>query len=332
MADELKLARQAVHCVRQLFQSARQNGMAFDPKEQPIIKTLAAYLTDCRARKLSPKTIKNYTEHLTAFEKYARGENVNTIGGIDADLIRRWLLDLEAHGHNAGGLHGAYRPLKTFLRWFEREYEPREWRNPITKVKAPRLDVQPLDPVSVENVTALLETCQPRGDKLADRDRALILCLLDTGARVGEFLAVNLEDVEPVTGAIIIRRGKGGKPRSVFLGERSRRALRAWLRHVEDDTGPLWRKQDGQRMRYTSVRMMFWRRSRTANVPEPSPHSFRRAFALGSLRAGMDLLSLSRLLGHADLQMVRRYAQQTDEDLKAAHAQFSPVDRNKLAR
>jgi integrase/recombinase XerD len=143
-------------------------------------------------------------------------------------------------------------------------------------------------------------------------------------------LSVNVQDVDQVTGAISILRGKGGKPRTVFLGERSRRALRAYLKHLDTDAGPLWQKRTGGRFRNTTLRMMFVRRARLAGVPEPSPHDFRRAFALQSLRAGMDLLTLSRLLGHADLQMVRRYVAQTDDDLHAAHTQYSPVDRAKL--
>jgi integrase len=50
------------------------------------------------------------------------------------------------------------------------------------------------------------------------RDKAMILGLLDTGARAQEFLNINLEDVELATGSILIRQGKGHKPRMVFCG------------------------------------------------------------------------------------------------------------------
>jgi integrase/recombinase XerD len=59
---------------------------------------------------------------------------------------------------------------------------------------------------------------------------------------------------------------------------------------------------------------------------EPSLHSFRRAFAIGALRGGVDLMSLQRLLGHADLSVIRRYLAQTEDDLQAAHRKGSPVD------
>ena len=68
------------------------------------------------------------------------------------------------------------------------------------------------------------------------------------------------------------------------------------------------------------------RAAKRAEVPVPSLHSFRRAFALACLRSGMDLISLQRLMGHADLTVLRRYLAQTVEDLGAAHEKHGPVD------
>ena len=61
-------------------------------------------------------------------------------------------------------------------------------------------------------------------------------------------------------------------------------------------------------------------------MPAQSIHSFRRGFAIASLRAGMDPVSLKRLLGNSDLSVIRRYLAQIEGDLQTAHAQASPVD------
>lgn len=55
-------------------------------------------------------------------------------------------------------------------------------------------------------------------------------------------------------------------------------------------------------------------------------HHFRRAFALECLRNGMAVYSLQKLMGHADLQVLRRYLAQTTEDILQAHQVGSPVD------
>ena len=78
---------------------------------------------------------------------------------------------------------------------------------------------------------------------------------------------------------------------------------------------------------YLGLRSLVLRRARGAGLEPPALHSFRRGFALEMLRAGADLLSLQRLMGHADLSLLKRYAKQNADDLRAVHALASPVDR-----
>jgi len=79
----------------------------------------------------------------------------------------------------------------------------------------------------------MLATCKRRMFT-GDRDRAILLCLLDTGYRAAEFLALNVGDLNLSSGAALVRRGKGGKFRTVFLGGKSRRAAARYLRHRGD--------------------------------------------------------------------------------------------------
>jgi integrase/recombinase XerD len=75
------------------------------------------------------------------------------------------------------------------------------------------------------------------------------------------------------------------------------------------------------------LRAILARRAKQAGVPTPSPHMFRRAFALGMLRDGADLISLQRLLGHSSMDMVACYVKQADADLQKVHATHSPADK-----
>jgi len=56
----------------------------------------------------------------------------------------------------------------------------------------------------------------------------------------------------------------------------------------------------------------------------------RRTFVINMLRAGVDVFSLQTLMGHADLQVLRRYLAQTTEDIARAHRIGSPVDNYRL--
>ncbi len=303
-----------------------------------LLTWLEAFLTDCRVSGLAAGSLRFYRQKLELFTRFCEGQAVTRIGQIDAGLIREYLFWLEATGHNPGGRHGAFRALRAFLHWWEREAEPEGWKNPMHKVKAPKVAVEPLDPVSPEIVQALLKTC--KDDFTGRRDKALILFLLDSGTRAAECLAVNLEDVDLMAGAVLIRQGKGHKPRTVFIGKLTRRALRAYLTRRADKAPALWvtdthedtlRGHAGERLTYWGLRSMVQRRAKRAGVEAPELHGFRRAFALSMLRNGVDLITLQRLMGHTSLAVLGRYLAQTDQDMAAAHRRASPVDNNLIS-
>jgi integrase/recombinase XerD len=294
-------------------------------KQHMIRGWIDGFLRDCRVRELSPFTISFYRAGLAGFEAYCRAQDVTTVQAITADLIRSWLLELEATKHNPGGRHAKYRAVRAWLNWYQQEAEPEDWNNPMAKVRPPKVAQEPIEPVSIATIRALLATC--RENFTGYRDKAILLCLLDTGARVSEFVALNINDVDLIGGGVLIRKGKGNKPRVVFIGKKSRRALRAYLKHRTDEGPAAWVTSRGDRLVAHSLQGMLIRRAQSAGVDPPSPHDFRRAFALQCLRAGVDVFSLQRLMGHTTLDVLRKYLSQTTEDLQRAFERGSPADK-----
>lgn len=92
------------------------------------------------------------------------------------------------------------------------------------------------------------------------------------------------------------------------------------------DSSELFTTRGGMRLTYTGLRLMLKRRSARARVKYQSPHSFRRLFALTMLRNGTDIFTLQILMGHADLQVLKRYLKQVGNDMQRAHVQASPVN------
>jgi integrase/recombinase XerD len=246
---------------------------------------------------------------------------------VQPSLIREYLLFLE-RTHNPGGVHAHFRTLRTFLFWWEDEVEPDDWKNPIRKVKAPRLAVEPIEGVSLEVVRQLVSVCA-RGTFTGDRDAAVLYCLFDTGARASEFLNMDLEDVNQARGEILIRKGKGRKPRYVYIGRTARKALRKYLKHREDDCPALWVSAPrfvSTRLTISGLRTAVARRAREAGIKPPALHDFRRGFALAMLRNGVDVYTLARLMGHEGIDVLKRYVRLTDADAETAHRRASPVD------
>jgi len=164
-----------------------------------LLTWIEAFLLDRKAQNMAKGTLQFYQKKLRLFVEFCDSQAVTQIDQIDPGLLRQYLLWLENKGHNLGGCHAAYRTVKTFLRWWEQEVEPAQWKNPIQKVKAPKVALEPLEPVSLDTVKSLIDAC-PKDTLAGARDRAIFLCLLDTGARASEFINIDLTDINPITG------------------------------------------------------------------------------------------------------------------------------------
>jgi site-specific recombinase XerD len=188
-------------------------------KGKYIAASVEAFLIDRRASELSKHTLEFYWHILNPFIEYCNASSIKFIGEITPDFLRHYFLAY-AENHNPGGVHAAYRTLRVFFRWLiDEEIMPPEWKNPMLKVKPPRVVIEPLEPISIRDVRSLIDSCQ-RGTFIGERDRAIFLFLLDTGARAQEACNMNIKDIDLHTGSIMIRNGKGGKTAWYLLVER----------------------------------------------------------------------------------------------------------------
>ena len=208
------------------------------------------------------------------------------------------------------------RSIRTLLLfWHEEKYIPER-----VKFKMPSIAAKQLRFLTAKEVQIIVDACETA------RDKALVLLMVDTGARRGEVCALNWQDVDIATGLIRIVEGKGGKTRSVVVGVKTRRALLAYRREVDSEPAkPLFQTSDGFRLLEMGVRSVMVRLSQKTGV-QVSPHALRRTFATLSLKAGMNPLHLQALLGHTTLEMTRRYIQMVDDDLVEAHREYGPID------
>ena len=167
------------------------------------------------------------------------------------------------------------------------------WKNPMQKIKAPKVNLEPLEPVSIQDVQARLNRCQ-HADLIGERDQAIFLFLLDTGARAQQACNIYVKEIDLNSGAVMIRFGKGGKTRMVFMGRKTRIAMRSCLRMRHDESPALFVSKNAERLTYDGLRQLLERRAKLAN--KPKLHGFRRAFSLNMLRSGVDIFISQRLL------------------------------------
>jgi integrase/recombinase XerD len=124
--------------------------------------------------------------------------------------------------------------------------------------------------------------------------------------------------------------GKGSKERIVPFGSNTRTWLRTYLKRRGDQpVDLLFVTEYGEQVTvyHLDHRLKIYAKKADITGVKVSSHQFRRVFAVNFLRNGGDLFSLQKLLGHTSLEMVRRYANLNDDDVKRAHKLYSPLDR-----
>ncbi len=175
----------------------------------------------------------------------------------------------------------------------------------------------------------------PNTRPTADRDRAIILTLLDTGVRASELCSNRYRDVNLTTNSIRIQgkgAGKGPKERRVYVGKNTAKVL--WknllprLDDIQADAPIFVVGQDGgwRPINRNVLGKLLKRIAERAGVKDVNPHRFRHTFAIAYLRNDRDIFTLQSLLGHSDLTIVKRYARVAYVDCETAHRKASPVD------
>jgi integrase/recombinase XerD len=278
------------------------------------------FLVDRELRGCRPATMTFYREEVGIFLKWADLAGLHTLEELSSDTLRAFFINL-GNRRNEASVHKNFEAIRTFLLWTWGEFEL-FGTCPIKKVKVAKPKEEPKPGVSLEDARQLVAACKGK------RDRAILLFLQDTGVRRRELCVLNVGNLVIDTVPLSSDGTKTGKARVAFISLDTRKAIRAYFRERPDlkPEQPLFATKEGERFTVSGLRQVIRRFCLAAGIPAVGLHDFRRTFALESLRAGTDVVSVSRLLGHTSIETTKRYLAQVDDDLKAAHAKSSPVD------
>lgn len=277
------------------------------------------------------------SDHTVRFYEKAVGKLglwMESVGHTDPSLLTRadintFQLWLRAQGLAEGGEHAILRGVRALLRFgVDEELLSRDV---FKKVKLPKLPDEPPPAAQPEEVSALLRVA--RDGPFPYRDRALIMVAYDTGLRASELVSLRVDDVDLVAGMVLVRKGKGGKQRSVPIGVKSGQSVTRYLHRerkpARDGVDALFLNREGLPLTTGGITQLLERLAKAAEIPRShvAPHALRRGFAVQLLRGGGDVFALQQLLGHSTLEMSRRYVRYLPHDLQRVHLRASPGDR-----
>ncbi|MGQ9676523.1 MAG: tyrosine-type recombinase/integrase [Chloroflexota bacterium] len=283
-----------------------------------------SWLLSLAAERRSPNTIDGYRFHLAPFNRWLEAEGVTAVEGIGPFHIRRFLVHY-SQDHSPHSVRTVYASLRAWFRWLAAEGILKV--SPTDKVKPPKAPDTSKKIYTSGELSAIKKCLEKGKAPLALRDYALVLVLMDTGARCSELLAVTLDDVQD--GAILLRQTKGKRPRIVPLGKESERALWRYVQRGRPKLRPrgkeIFVSDEGRPMTRNSVRCMLKRLGAALGFPV-SAHRFRHTWATMMLRKGADMEAIRKMGGWSDYAMLRTYAHLDAGDLRRMQERLSVVD------
>lgn len=315
-------------CVRGEVQSRAERKAAQEAAEEEARKnpTLQKYVDETW---LPAKRIMCSEGSVKLYEQVLRLHIVPVLGSyrmneITAGQVKTLLIDLLTGG---GDINNTYRVLSGVFS--EAERDDVTTGNIMRKVRCPKPNKdtvsekkKSLTEVEVGNLMDILELQKPI-------TKALVMLLVDTGARIGEVLALQWESIDwknstvKITGTrdkqtheIRTTKTKESR-RDVTVGKETLQALRDWREEQESRghrSGDVFTGRTGAPLRYKTAREWTHRLGHKIGVDELHPHMLRHSAATIAIENGASIPGVSRRLGHKNVNTTLEiYTNPTDK-------------------
>ena len=277
----------------------------------------------------SKHTTRQYKSDLTNFEAWRNGRT------ITKTLVEEYAAQLQQEGKAPNTINQKL----AAIRWFARkmadramdELGDREMAEQALRVVAVK-DVKGERPergrhIQQGELSALMDACISDTSPAGIRDAAIIAIAWATGLRREEIAGITLADLtNKATDSLDISViGKGGKARTVYINDGALSALLDWLDVRGNELGMLFvdvnkgGKVGSGKLSGEALRKMLEKRSKEAELSQPITwHDFRRTFAGNLWGAGIDGVTIQKLMGHASQNQTAKYDRRPEDARRQA--------------
>jgi len=274
---------------------------------------------ELQVKNYSVRTVKSYRNNNLKFFRYLESEfEIEQLEQIRANHIKSYMLHLKQSGRKETYINGIFKTVRAFFRFCEEEEYVEERDNPIYKVKWMKEKTPVIKTFNDDEIRRMIDVFHAK-DYLNLRNKLIIMMFADTGIRCLELCNITHNDVFDTTIKI---NGKGNRERYIYISQMLKKYLIKYER-----IKPLYFKDrfvkhnnfflsfTGQPLTVNGIEYVIKNAGKKANVrPEIrcSPHTIRHYFSQKMLETS-DIYSVSRLLGHEDTSITKRYLQSMED-------------------
>ena len=266
------------------------------------------YFVEIEVRKFTPKTIRSYRNNLNLFLRFCEEETDATdMEDVTLAIVRQFTLFMSQKGRKGTYINSLLKVTKAFIQYcYEEGYGGFNTRKNFKWCKEDKPIITAFMP---DDVRRLLKSCKG-SDFLSVRDTAIITMLFETGIRCWELCCIQKADIHD---DFIIINGKNHKQRVVPITAVLRKAMMKYeaakddyfaLKNVEDN---YFLSFHGRKLNNSAVENVLRRHGQEIEGIRVSPHTCRHFYAQQQVKMGTDLYTISRLLGHENIQITQTY-------------------------
>lgn len=269
------------------------------------------YLLECQIRKFTPKTIKGYRNCIELLVRYCKEKHsITKVKEVSHLHTRMFFKELAETNHKESYINTLLKAYRAFFRYALNEGYIDV--SPCDKVRWAREETPIIETFTDKEAKELIRAYSDY-DYLSVRNKTILCMLIDTGIRCNELCILPTAAIQENVISIF---GKGKKYRQVALSPclekmllRYQKCKEAYFRYknIPDN---LFLSRTGKPLTVEAVERIVRTAGETANVRSEircSPHTCRHYFAQSQLRNGMDVYSLSRIMGHNSISITQRY-------------------------
>lgn len=284
-----------------------------------LIDIIEEYDYHCLAKGFTKKTMINKRQELKQMRIFLQEKRgIKKLENIYVDDLKAYIRSKQKAGLQATSIISMHKMVSAFFNWCVKEEYLKE--NPMRKVERPKAHKKLLKGFTQEEVRDMINAFNSK-TFIEARNKAIIATLADTGLRAMELRELPFDAVRETS---IIVNGKGNKERIVFISPALKKVLIKYERlrkeYIEDNEV----KENCYFLTYTlkglthvALDNIIKKAGKRAGIEgkRVSPHVFRHFYAVQCLTVGnIDIYSLSRLLGHGDIQITERYLHSMDDE------------------
>lgn len=272
-----------------------------------IQQGIKEFLIEIEVRKYTPRTIRGYRNNLNLFLRFCTEHEIAAIENVTLATVKQFTRAMTASKKKGTYINGILKGVKSFLQYcYEEGYGAFNTKCCFPWCKEERAVITAFTP---QQVKTMFQNCRG-SDFKAIRDRTILTMLIDTGIRCLELCSIRPSDIHE---DYIIIQGKNHKQRVVPITPILRKNMvkyeavkESYFRYKnKDDTYFL--SFHGRALTVSAVEVLMKKYGSGIEGIRVSPHTCRHFFAQQQIKMGTDLYTISRLLGHENIQITQTY-------------------------